>query len=160
MKILGIVILAAVLAPASSGAQSVLGGIQLLDGYSLKRESAVDTVAWKIEGRNGMTINFEAGASEGSAADPAEREKYSWYREQWIRGYKVRVALVRPGLKTRWEAANSRGAPSGNTLLVTFLLDKHHPNHTANFETKITNPGELADSLLMILTFDPSNGTF
>jgi hypothetical protein len=137
-----------------------LGGLKLLEGYTLQRGSAIDAVAWTIEGKDGFRISFEAGPSEGPAAEPSEKSKYSWYREQTVNGYPVRFALVKAGVKTQWESSNSRGLPPGNILLVTFLLDRNHPDHTANFCAKVANEQEIADTLLMVMTFDPSKGTF
>ena len=142
------------------GAQSELGGIQLFDGYRVNRGSAVDAEVWTIEGTNGLKILFEAGLNEGSWANPDDRNKYSWYREQKIRGYGVRYALVRPGLKTQWEPRQSRGLPPGNILLVTFLLEGAKSDYTANFVGKVASSEERADALLMIGTFDPSKGNF
>jgi hypothetical protein len=141
-------------------ADDVLGGLKLLEGYSMKRGSAVDATAWTIEKRGGLNISFEAGASEGSWADPNERNKYSWYREQRVNGYTVRFALVKQGLKTQWEPRDSRGLPPGNILLVSFLLEGDRSSHTANFSAKVGNSREMADALLMVMTFDPSKGTF
>jgi hypothetical protein len=144
-----------------SGSEAAFGGIQLLDGYSAKRGSwAVDAMSWTIEGKSGLKIYFEAGPNEGSWANPEERSKYSWYREQRIRGRGVRYALVKLGLKTQWEPDESRGLPLGNILLVTFLLGGEKSDHTANFSAKVANSEELADALLMVVTFDPSKGKF
>jgi hypothetical protein len=143
-----------------SRAQYAFGGLQLLNGYSAKRAAAVDAAAWTIEGKRGLTINFEAGPNEGSWADPQDRGKYVWYREQTIHGLRVRFGLVKPGLKTQWEPGDSRGLPPGNILLVTYLLDGEKSSHTANFSAKIANQDEFADVLLMVTTFDPSKGKF
>ena len=142
------------------GSEAGFVGIHLLDGYSAKRGSAVDAAAWTIEGKSGLKIYFEAGPNEGSWANPEELNKYSWYREQRIRGYTVRYALVKSGLKTQWEPDDSRGLPPGNILLVTFLLEKGKSDHTANFSAKLAGSEELADTLLMVATFDPSKGNF
>ena len=142
------------------GAEAGFGGIQLLDGYAAKRGSAVDAAVWTIEGKSGLKIYFEAGANEGSWANPGQRNKYSWYREQRVRRYGVRYALVKSGLKTQWEPDESRGLPAGNILLVTFLLEGDKSDHTANFSAKVASSEELADALLMIATFDPSKGSF
>jgi hypothetical protein len=136
------------------------GGLKLLEGYSMKRGSAVDADAWTIEKQAGLKISFEAGPSEGSWADPNERDKYSWYREQKVNGYKARFALIKHGLKTQWEPDDSRGLPPGNILLVTFLLDGDRSSYTANFSAKVSNSREMGDALLMVMTFDPSKGTF
>jgi hypothetical protein len=137
------------------------GGIHLLEGYSAERRWAVDVAAWQIKGPHGFVINFEAG--DGSWVDPKDAAQYAWFRETAIRGHRVRVALVKPGLKTQWEPERDRGLPPGNILLVTYVLwtaTKQYPEHAENFSAKIANPEELADALLMILTFDPSKRSF
>jgi len=136
------------------------GGMKLLDGYSIKRETALDVDAWTIEKDGGPSIHFEAGTSEGSLVNTKDRSQYAWTRTQVINNYKVVFAMVKPGLKTVWEQENGRGLPPGNILLVTFFLDRSHPDHTANFTAKVGDEEELADVLLMVMTFDPSKGIF
>lgn len=148
------------MAQTAGAAADSLGGLKLLKGYTLQRGSAIDAVSWTIEGKDGFRISFEAGPSEGSAAKPSEKNKYSWYREQTVSGYHVRFALVKAGLKTQWESRNPRRLPPGNMLLVTFLLDRNHPDHTAHFCAKVAGEQEIADALLMVMTFDPSKGSF
>jgi hypothetical protein len=137
-----------------------LDSVRLLDGYSVVHESAVDAVTWTIEKKGGLSIHFEAGFSEGLWVDPKDVHSYAWTRTQTVNGYKVLFALIKPGLKTRWEPQNSRGFPPGNILLVTFLLDGERSFHTANFSAKIVGDQELVDALLMVMTFDPSKGTY
>ena len=76
-----------------------------------------------------------------------------------IKGFKVRLALIKPGVETIWEPENRRGLKPGGILLVTFLLGGHKDS-TANFTAKIGSSEELADVLLMVLTFDPSKGAY
>jgi hypothetical protein len=130
------------------------GGIKLLDGYKIKKGRAVDAATWTIYKEGGLTIEFEAGMNEGLWADPKEKDKYVWYREQNVNGHKVMLALIKPGLKTVWEPDKPRSTEAGNILLVTFPLGIQADN-TANFKAEILNEGELADALLMILTFNP-----
>jgi hypothetical protein len=137
------------------------GGIHLLDGYSAQRKWAVDVAAWQITGPHHFVINFEAG--DESWVDPKDAAQYGWLRETTFRGHSVRLALVKTGLKTQWEPEHDRGLPPGNILLVTYVLwpaAKLYPEHAANFSAKVANPEELADALLMILSFDPSEGSF
>jgi hypothetical protein len=146
---------------AAAISDSNFGGIHLLDGYSTQRVWAVDAAVWEIKGPDHFLINFEAG--DESWVDPKDAQQYAWYRETTVRGRTVRLALVRPGLKTQWEPEHDRNLPPGNILLVTYILwnsTKLYPEHSANFSAKIAGPGELADALLMILTFDPSKGNF
>ena len=139
---------------------AVLDSVKVLDGYSVRHESAVDAVTWTIEKKGGLSIHFESGLSEGLWADPKAVDSYAWTRVQTVNGYKVLFALVKSGLRTRWELKNSRGIPPGRILLVTFLLGGEQSFHTANFSAKIASDQELADALLMVMTFDPSKGTF
>ena len=136
-----------------------MSGIKLLPGYRAKRGQAVDAAVWTIERDGGPIIEFESGPSEGSFPDPKERDLYSWHREQVINGFKVRLALIKPGVETIWEPENRRGLKPGGILLVTFLLGGHKDS-TANFTAKIGSSEELADVLLMVLTFDPSKGAY
>ena len=159
-KLFVAVSLLSVLAATLFGAQDGFGGIHLLDGYTAMRKSAVDAAVWNIEGKNGFKIHFEAGPNEGSWASPREIHKYSWYREQILRGCLVRYALVKSGLKTQWEPDDGRALAPGNILLVTFLVTKDKPDHTANFSAKIGSREELADALLMVSSFDPTKGNF
>jgi hypothetical protein len=131
------------------------GGIKLLEGYKIKKDWAVDAAAWTIYKKGGLTIEFEAGMNEGLWADPKDRGTYAWYREQTVNGHKVMLALIKPGLKTVWEPDNPRNPDLGNILLVTFPLGGL-PDNTANFKAEILNDSEMADMLLMVLTFDPS----
>jgi hypothetical protein len=142
------------LLPSHLSASDRYGGIKLLDGYKIKKGWAVDAATWTISKENGLTIEFEAGMNEGFWADPKEKDKYSWYREQTVNGHKVMLALIKPGLKTVWEPDNPRSTGMGNILLVTFPLGIQADN-TANFQAEILDEGELADALLMILTFNP-----
>lgn len=140
------------------GTEKSPGRIHLLDGYTATRGSAVDAAVWTIQGKSGLIIHFESGPSEGRAVNLRDREKYAWYRKQTVNGQEVLVALIKPGLKTVWEPDPERNLPPGNILLVTFPLSSSHPDSAANFVAKLADEQEMADVLLMTLTFDPSRG--
>lgn len=142
-----------------AGSETGFGAIQLLEGYSAKRESAVDATAWTIQGKNGLVIHFETGPSEGRAVNLKDKEKFEWYREQTVNGRKVFLALTKAGVKTDADLYMERNQTPGNMLLVTFPLGGSK-DHAANFVAKVTNPGEVADVLLMALTFNPSRWYF
>jgi hypothetical protein len=130
------------------------GNIKLLDGYRYKRSRTFDTINGLIYKEGGLSIEFESGISEGYAVDPKEQNKYVWYREQVINGHKVLLALARSGVSTRWEPEKPRGTKPRNILMVTFP-GKFGPNDAANFYAEVLNEKEVADMLLMVLTFDP-----
>lgn len=88
-----------------------------------------------------------------------DKEKFEWYREQTVNGRKVFLALTKAGVKTDADLYMERNQTPGNMLLVTFPLGGSK-DHAANFVAKVTNPGEIADVLLMALTFNPSRGYF
>ena len=160
MKTLLVVLAIALVIPTYLlASDAALGGIKLLPGYSVKRESTLDASAWTIEKKGGPKIHFEAGPSEGAAADPKDENRYSWYREQLVSGCKVRFALIKPGLKTVWEPDDGTDSEPGNILLVSFLLERERSDYVANFSAKVRNPQELADVLLMVMTFNPSKRT-
>jgi hypothetical protein len=139
----------------SLSAGKEIPAITLLQGYHAKRVPSVDTSSWTIEREGGLIIHFEAGPSEGLAVDSKHMDQYKWYRVQTINGHRVLVALVKPGLKTDPDLDVERNLPPGNILLVSFPLSGGSRN-AANFVGKIANTDEMADMLLMALSFDPS----
>jgi hypothetical protein len=141
------------------GSEVAFGGIHLLDSYSAKRGSAVDAVVWTIEGKNGLKIHFESGPSEGLAVDLKDKAKYEWCREQTLNKRKIFIALVRPDFKPYADLDVERHLPSGKILLVSFPLGESK-DYAANFVARVANSEEMADVLLMVLTFDPSKGNF
>lgn len=151
-------ILIALLLPLPAKAVALdrpFGGLRLLDGYQYKRSNTVDTINGVIYREGGLSIEFESGISEGYAADPKERAKYIWYREQVVGGHKVMLALTRPGMGAAWKPEKPRGSPPGNILIVTFP-GSFGPLDAANFYAEVLNEQEVADTLLMVLTFDPT----
>ncbi len=150
-----IAIILACLLSSHISASDRFGGIRLLDGYKIKTGMAIDAAAWTIYKEGGLIIEFEAGMNEGLWADPKNKNKYEWHREQIVNGHKVLLALIKPGQKTVWEPSNPRSQEPGHILLVTFPLGGQ-PDNTANFKAEILNTEEMADMLLMVLTFDPS----
>ncbi len=61
---------------SATSSQSIYGGIKLLDGYKYRAGKVVDAVTGTIYKQNGLTIDFEAGFSQGYAADKKNKEQY------------------------------------------------------------------------------------
>ena len=122
------------------------GDIKLLDGYHVTRQGAVDVEAGTIEKSGGLRITFESGPSEGAAVKRDKKGKYLWYREQIVKGHKVRLALE-----------EQRRIGKKHLLLVTFLLGGENTAFACNFAGDVKSQEDIADMLLMILTFDPSH---
>jgi hypothetical protein len=131
------------------------GGLKLLDGYRYKRSRTTDTINGVIYKDGGLSIEFESGISEGYAADPRQKAKYVWYREQIINEHKIFLALGEGGAATKWKPERPRSATLGRVLMVTFP-GKFGPNDAANFYAEVLDEKEIAETLLMVLTFDPT----
>jgi hypothetical protein len=149
-----VILLLLTLTSAESG-QKKAKGIQLPSGYTLHKGVGVDVAVWRIQGANSFVIDFEAGPTQRPWPDPKDIGKYSWYREQIVRGYTVRYALIKPGVKTQWEPDDSRGLPPGQIVLVSYFLSGKDSPDTANFRAKIANMSELADVLIIANSLDP-----
>jgi hypothetical protein len=131
------------------------GGLKLLDGYRYKRGRTMDTINGLIYKDGGLSIEFESGISEGYAADPEQKAKYLWYREQLINGHKVFLALGEGDTATKWKPERPRSSKLGRVLIVTFP-GTFGQNDAANFYAEVLDEKEIAEALLMVLTFDPT----
>lgn len=131
------------------------GKLRMLDGFKYKRAKGSDTIGGRIYKDGGLSIEFESGLSEGYAADPKNKGRYIWYREQQINGNKVFLALTTHGAGTTWQAENPRQLPSRRVMIVTFP-GRFGPDDAANFYAEVANEEEVAEMLLMVLTFDPT----
>lgn len=146
---------ALILTLSTSAHDPPYGNVKLLDGYRYKRSRTFDTINGLIYKVDGLSIKFESGTGEGYAADPKESKTYLWFRQQQINGHKVFVALTDFGVGTRWEPDKRRGPNPGRILMVTFP-GKMSPLDAANFHAEVLDEKEIADMLLMVLTFDPT----
>ena len=131
------------------------GNVKLLDGYKYKRSRTFDAINGLIYKEGGLSIEFESGISEGYAVDPKERKDYIWFRQQEINGHKVFLALTESGVGTKWEPEKPRSPKPRRILMITFP-GKFSPLDAANFYAEVLDEKEIADALLMVLTFDPS----
>ncbi|HUQ32208.1 MAG TPA: hypothetical protein VM095_08805 [Pyrinomonadaceae bacterium] len=108
------------------------GGIKLLPGYQHKTLQGFDTWVGKIWKEGGLEIKYDIGFLAGDYADPKHRENFLWYKEQLIEGRRVHCALYK-----------------SNSLVVSF------PDSSANFTAKVNSQEDIAEMLLMILTYRP-----
>src|ERR1051325_9596152 len=106
------------------------GGIRLLPGYQHKIEQGIDTQVGKILKDGGLTLEYDIGRLAGYYADAQRMSEYLWYKEQVVGGQNVRCALTKD-----------------NQLIVTF------PDSSANFFGKVKSQEDMADALLMTLTY-------
>ena len=128
----------------------------MLPGYKCERWSGEDTSNGSIYREGGLYIEYEYGPSEGQAAHPNKAGKLIWCKEQTINQKLVRLALAKPGVGTLWKPKKQRGPKLGDIFLVTFPLGGAESSEAINFYAEIRNPEEIAEVLLMVLTYDPS----
>ena len=119
--------------PAHSQSQKVdppPGKIELLPGYQHKRVQEIDTIVGHIWKEGGITISYDIGRLAGIYVLPGQKTQFKWYREQKIDNQTVRIALTKE-----------------HQLRVTFV------EANANFIAIFQKEEDLADALLMILTY-------
>jgi hypothetical protein len=122
-------------------AEDRLGGMLLLPGYQHVPLQGFDSVVGQVAKKGELLINYEIGGIVkpgaprfgGSFTDRpklAPKESVNWYREQTVAGQSVHLAHRKDGI-----------------LLVSF------PEKGINFSVKAKTSSEMADALLMILTY-------
>ena len=118
-----------------------LGGMQLLPGYAHQPKPGVDSLWGVIANPNGLEITYELGrvtppgqpATGGSFTDRPKQtpqDEVQWYREQVVSGQPVHLVLRKDGM-----------------LLVSY------PKTGMNFSVRVTSAAEMAEALLMVLTY-------
>jgi hypothetical protein len=126
---------------AQNAPKPVPGGIKLLPGYAHEPKQGFDSIVGVIEKKGGLVIMYEIGrvakpgglALGGDFADRAKSLKEiqrQWYKEQTIAGQAVHIAMAKDG-----------------GLYVTY------PESGVNFSVMTKTPEDLADALLMILSY-------
>jgi hypothetical protein len=119
-------------ARADEPAGSTPGDIKLLPGYKHAKLQGIDTRVGKTWKDGGLTIQYDIGRLAGNHVKAQEKDKGLWYKEQVLAGHPVQLALTKD-----------------RTLYVTF------PEATANFYGRARSDEEMADMLLMVLTYMP-----
>lgn len=137
---------------SSTEAQCIPKGMVLLNGYTCSRDAnlGVATTSGFISRKDGLRIEFEEGISQGYWANPENRTQFVWFKEQKLDRSKVWVALrENPPIGPKNESKTR-----DRTLIVTFPLG-NQKHHAINFRVHIVSDEELAEALLMILTYRP-----
>lgn len=111
----------------------VPGNIRLLDGYHHQSGRSVDSITGKIWKEHGVTFGYDIALDAGDySIRPEWNGNVMWRTEQIVNGEKVVCVFT-----------NSK------RLLIAF------PRHMANFYGDIHNQRDLADMMLMVLTYKP-----
>ena len=111
------------------------GGIRLLEGYVHETLQGKDTRVGRISKKGGITINYDIGKLAGNYA-VSRSKRAQWFREQRVATQLVQIAFSKEG-----------------TVYITF------PQAAANFYASVKTPSEMADALLMVLTFPDKKQT-
>jgi hypothetical protein len=110
------------------------GSIQLLNGYIHTKQRGIDTAVGEISKPDGMKITYDIGFL---ASNYAWRINESGNNEAWAKMQKVNgMTLYLVGGKDK-------------TIVATFA------EPCANFMARTTNEEEVADFILMIMTYKP-----
>jgi hypothetical protein len=117
------------------------GNVQLLPGYAHEPLQGFDSVVGKITKKGGLTINYEIGrvpkpgglaigGDFSNAAVRAPEKDRRWLKQQVVAGEPVDIVWMK-----------------NDTLIASF------PKSGANFTTTAKTPEELADALLIVLSY-------
>lgn len=112
------------------------GGIKLLPGYQHKKLQGIDTRVGRIWKEGGLAIDYDIGRLAGNAAKSQDQASLRWSKEQVVDGRAVQFAFTKD-----------------RKLFVTF------PQSFANFSASVRSEEDLADMLLMVLTYVPQATT-
>jgi hypothetical protein len=104
----------------------------LLPGYQHERLQGIDTSVGRIWKKDGLEIHYDIGRLAGNYAQSREKDKdkLEWFKEQAVGGRNVQIALTKDRVLTITVAG------------------------FANFYGTVKSEGDLADMLLMVLTYD------
>lgn len=139
-----VVVLLGMSTPAASGQTPIQGGfeIRLLPGFAHEPLQGIDSIVGKIGKKDGLQIQYEIGnipkgglATGGSFVNQALRvpeKDRVWLKEQDAGGRKIHVAYTKE-----------------NHLIISSASTKEG----VNFHCVAKTSGEVADVLLMVLTF-------
>jgi hypothetical protein len=106
--------------------------MKLLPGYQIDERTGIDAIEGTIAKPDGLTIRYDIGKFRTNVASLQDKDRLRWYKEHEANGRPVHLAFAKDG-----------------TLYVTF------PYFAANFQAKVANEAEMAEVLLMVLTYSP-----
>jgi hypothetical protein len=127
----------------SQAADDLLGGMKLLPGYKHQKLQGIDSIVGQVANPKGLKIMYEIGRVPKAGqfrlgGDFIDRPKQMNDRRVPMQFYKEQVINKQPA---------HLAYTKDNTLMVSF------PQKGVNFTVKVTDASEMADALLMILTY-------
>jgi len=114
------------------------GGILLLAGYQHKHEQGIDSSPGRIWKEGGLVIRYDIGGSAGNYAEHQAKAERVWTRRQVVGDRRVDIVKSKDG-----------------NVYVSFASDKddNRGGYPANFYAAIKKDEDLADLLLIALTY-------
>jgi hypothetical protein len=105
--------------------------MRLLEGYTHTPSQGIDTAVGRISKPGGMTIEYDNGAMAGQYARKcSSKSACLWFKRQWVGGREVWLGMTKEG-----------------EIIATF------PKSSANFFARTNSPEDVADFLLMVMTY-------
>jgi hypothetical protein len=127
-----------ILSPVVHADKLQTGSIALLDGYRVEMAPhGTDSFGGKIFKEGGLTIYYDNLVNAGTRVnDPSLVKKTLWRKEQTLDGHRVILVFTKD-----------------NQLTISF------PDWQANFFGKVRSQQDVADMLLMVLTYRSGDTT-
>ena len=116
----------------------VPGAMKLLPGYKHTKDPDNAQLTGNVWKERGLDIYYDIGAVGSVAA--TRKAKALWYKEQVVNGRVVQLALT--------------VFPNKNREL--FISVSEGSDRFANFHAKVQSEEDVADMLLMVLTYTPA----
>jgi hypothetical protein len=121
---------------AEESADPAPGGMKLLSGYQHQKLQGIDTHVGKVWKDGGLSIQYDIGKLAGNYAKAQAKDEPLWHKEQVIGGRTLHLALAKD-----------------KKFYVTL------PEWNANFWGQVKTEEDIADILLMVLTYSPAEKT-
>jgi hypothetical protein len=114
--------------------RATVSPVRLLPGYKIRWASGIDTWSGTIWKENGLKISFSQGGV-GIETDQVDKNEIAWREEQVVNGQQVVIVYMKSG-----------------HLLVDI------PKLIVGFDATTTSQQDIAEVLLMALTWDTAHG--
>jgi len=110
--------------------------VRLLPGYRVQNYPTLDTVGAKIYKKGGLEIEYSSGSLMEEEASAITPDKILWKTKQIINGYPLTCVYTR-----------------SSDFVATF-----NDKSPTNFHAHIKSNQDLAEMLLIVLTYEPTKG--
>jgi len=121
-------------APIARSANGLPDNVRLMDGWKHERLRGIDSTVGRFVGERGFEIYYDMGGMAGNwAAGARKRNDVAWSREQTVNGARCEIVMT-----------------NGGRIIATY------PERTLNFFAEIKSPEDMADFMLLAMTYSPT----